>query len=49
MDDSASFGPELVEDIQKATDDILSLKARLNEVQMLPSMLVLDSYSYLPL
>ena len=37
MDDSASFGPELIEDIQKATDDILTLKARLNEVQMLPA------------
>jgi hypothetical protein len=39
-------GPELIEDIKKAPDDILSFRARLTEVRMLPSMLRLDSYSY---
>ncbi len=35
--------PELVEDVRKAPDDVLSMKASLTEVSMLPGMF--DSYS----
>jgi len=36
-------GPELVEDVRKAPDDVLSLAATLIQVRMLPG--VLGSYS----
>lgn len=36
-------GPELIEDVRRAPDDVLSLTASLNEVRMLPN--TLDSYS----
>ena len=35
--------PELVEDVRKAPDDVLSMKASITEVSMLPGMF--DSYS----
>jgi len=35
--------PELIDDVRKAPDDVLSLTASLNEVRMLPRMP--DSYS----
>ncbi len=37
-------GPELIEDVRKASDDVLSVSVPLDEVRMLPS--TLDSYSY---
>jgi hypothetical protein len=36
-------GPEVIEDIRKAPDDVLSMEASSIEVRMLPGML--DSYS----
>jgi hypothetical protein len=38
--------PELIEDVKKAPDDVLSIRARLREVRMSPGTPRLDSYSY---
>ena len=38
--------PELIEDVKKAPDDVLSFRARVREVRMSPGTLKLDSYSY---
>ena len=38
--------PELIEDVKKAPEDVLSLRARMSEVRMSPGTLKLDSFSY---
>ena len=38
--------PELIEDVKKAPEDILSFRVPVREVRMIHSMLRLDSYSY---
>ena len=40
--------PELIEDVMKAPEDILSFLVPLREVRIPPSTLMLDSYSYRP-
>ena len=37
--------PELIEDIKKAPEDVLSFRAPIRDVHLLLSMLGLDSYS----
>jgi hypothetical protein len=39
-------GPELIEDVKKAPEDLLSFRESVREVRILPSMLRLGSYSY---
>ena len=38
--------PELIEDVMKAPEDKLSFMVPIREVRIVPSTLMLDSYSY---